>query len=130
RFKSDLSPGGVVFAAPAPAVYYKQWYLILMLDRLIHRIIALPLKTSLPLTARPYYYRIELPLAAGQFPEPAEENLLQELQRLQFTPVNARDLTAARQEAVAYLESKPGREWFASQDILVRSDEGIEWIKS
>src|SRR4029434_2654444 len=62
--------------------------------------------------------------------EPAEESLLQELQRLQFTPVNARDLTAARQEAVAYLESKPVREWFASHDILVRREEGIEWIQS
>jgi hypothetical protein len=111
-------------------VYYKQWYLMLLLDRVIRRIVPLQLKTTLPLTVRPYYYRIELPVPAGQFPEPAEENLLQELQRLQFTPVNARDLTAARQEAVAYLESKPVREWFASHDILVRREEGIEWVQS
>jgi hypothetical protein len=39
-------------------------------------------------------------------------------------------LTAARQEAVAYLESKPVREWFASHDILIRREEGIEWIQS
>jgi hypothetical protein len=130
RFKSDLSSGGVVFAAPAPAVYYKQWYLILMLDRLIHRIIALPLKTSLPLTARPYYYRIELPLAAGQFPEPAEENLMQELQRLQFTPAKPADLTAARRDALAYLDGRDVREWFASHDIADRRLEGIQWLES
>ena len=130
RFKSDLPAGAVIFASPAPGVYYKQWYLMLLLDRVIHRLVPLQLKTALPLTVRPYYYRIELPVLAGQFPEPAEENLLQELQRLQFTPVNARDLTAARQEAVAYLESKPAREWFASHDILVRREEGIEWIQS
>jgi hypothetical protein len=130
RFKSDLSTGGVVFAAPAPAVYYKQWYLILMSDRLIHRTVALPLKTSLPLTARPYYYRIELPLAAGQFPEPAEENLLQELQRLQFTPAKPADMTAARRDALAYLDSKDVREWFASHDISDRRLEGIQWLES
>jgi hypothetical protein len=130
RFKSDLSAGGVVFASPVPAVYYKQWYLILMLDRLIHRIIALPLKTSLPLTARPYYYRIELPLAAGQFPEPAEENLLQELQRLQFTPSKPADMTAARRDALAYLDSTDVREWFASHDISDRRLEGIQWLES
>jgi hypothetical protein len=130
RFRSDLPAGAVIFASPAPGVYYKQWYLMLVLDRVIRRTVPLQVKTTLPLTVRPYYYRIELPVPAGQFPEPAEENLLQELQRLQFTPVNARDLTAARQESVAYLESKPVREWFASHDILIRREEGIEWIQS
>jgi hypothetical protein len=130
RFRSDLPAGAVIFASRAPGVYYKQWYLMLLLDQVIRRTVPLQVKTTLPLTVRPYYYRIELPVPAGQFPEPAEESLLQELQRLQFTPVNARDLTAARQEAVAYLESKPVREWFASHDILVRREEGIEWIQS
>src|SRR5262245_7735126 len=129
RFRSDLPAGAVIFASPVPSVYYKQWYLMLLLDRVIHRLVP-QAKTTLPLTVRPYYYRIELSLASGQFPEPAEENLLQELQRLQFTPLNARDLTAARQEAVAYLESSPVGEWFASHDILVRREEGIQWIQS
>src|SRR5262249_34477460 len=93
-------------------------------------IVPLQLKTALPLTMRPYYYRIELPVPAGQFPEPAEENLLQELQRLQFTPVNVRDLTPARQEAGADLGSKAVREWVRRHDILVRREEGIEWIQS
>ena len=128
RFKSDLPAGAVIFAAPAPSVYYKQWFLLLMLDRLIHRSVPLQLKTSLPLNVRAYYYRIELPLAAGQFPEPAEENLLQDLQRLQFSPAKANDLSAARQEALAYLDSKDVREWFASQGISERRDEGAQWI--
>jgi len=130
RFKSDLLIGGVVFAAPAPAVYYKQWYLLLMLDRLIHRVVALPLKTSLPLTAGAYYYRVELPLTAGQFPEPAEENLLQELQRLQFTPARPADMTASRRDALSYLDSQDVREWFASHDIAERRLEGIQWLES
>ena len=129
RFKSDLPTGGVIFASPIPGVYYKQWYSILLLDRLIHRI-PLSLKTTLPLTVRPYYYRVELPIPSGQLPEPAEEKLMQELQRLQFTPANARDLAAARQEALAYLDSSPVREWFASHDLLVRREEGIQWIQS
>jgi hypothetical protein len=130
RFKSDLPTGAVIFAAPAPAVYYQQWYLLLLIDKLIHRVIRLPLQTSLPLNVRPYYYRIELPLGAGQFPEPAETNLLQELERLQFMPANPRDLSAARQDAVAYLDGKDVREWFASHGISDRRDEGVHWLES
>ena len=37
HFKSDNAEGGVVFAAPLPGVYYKQWFLLTLLDRLIHR---------------------------------------------------------------------------------------------
>ena len=91
---------------------------------------ALPLKTTLPLTVHPYYYRVEATVPAGQFPEPVEESLLQELQRLQFTPANARDLAAARAGRNAYLESQPVREWFASHDMLARRDEGMQWIQS
>jgi len=130
RFKSDIPEGAVIFASPVPSVYYKQWYLMLLLDRLIHHVVRLPLKTTLPLTVRPYYYRVELPVPSGQLPEPAEENLLQELQRLQFTAANARDLAAARQEALAYLDSNPVREWFASQDIVSRREEGLQWLQS
>jgi len=130
RFKSDLPTGAVIFAAPAPPVYYQQWYQLLMLDKVIHRVVQLPLQTSLPLNVRPYYYRIELPLGTGQFPEPAEANLLQELQRLQFAPANPRDLSAARQDALAYLDNTDVREWFASHGISDRRDEGVHWIQS
>jgi hypothetical protein len=130
RYRSDLPTGAVIFAAPAPPVYYQQWYLLLLLDKLIHRAVRLPLQTSLLLNVRPYYYRIELPLGVGQFPEPAEENLLQELQRLQFTPANPRDLSAARQDALAYLDNANVREWFASHGISERRDEGVHWVES
>jgi hypothetical protein len=130
RFKSDLPTGAIIFASPTAGVYYRQWYSMLLLDKLIHRIVPIRLATTLPLTVAPRYYRLELTVPAGQFPEPAEENLLQELQRLQFTPANARDLTAARQDAVAHLESTAVREWFASHDLVAQREEGVQWINS
>jgi hypothetical protein len=131
RFKStDLPTGAVIFASPISGVYYKQWYLVLLLDRVIHRVVPLPLKTSLPLTVRPYYYRLELTVPSGQFPEPAEENLLQELQRMQFTRADARDFMAAQQETLSYLDSSAVREWFASHDLSERRDEGAQWVQS
>ncbi len=130
RFKSDLPAGAVIYASPIPAVYYRQWYLFLVLDRLIHRVVRLPLQTALPLGTRPYYYRIELAVPAGQFPEPVEASLLQELERLQFTPASAKDLAAARDESAAYLESSEVREWYTSYGIPERRVEGIQWILS
>jgi hypothetical protein len=130
RFKSDLSAGAVIFAAPVPTVYYRQWYVLLLLDRVIHRALSAPLKTTLLPSLHPYYYRMELPLAAGQFPEPAEDNLLQELQRLQLTRVDPQLLLAARQQALAYLDSKEVRDWFASRGIPERLEEGIQWVQS
>jgi len=130
RFKSDLPEGGVIFGSPIPGVFYKQWYSVLLLDRLIHRVVPLSLQTTMPLTVLPYYYRLELPVPAGQFPEPAEEKLLQELQRLQFVQATPRELSPARDDAIAYLDSKAVREWFASHDLAARRDEGVEWIRS
>ena len=130
RFKPELPAGGVIFASPIPGVYYKQWYLILLLDRVIHRAVPLMLQTALPLSVRPYYYRMELSVPAGQFPEPAEENLLQEIQRLQFTRADPGVLSAARAETLAYLDSTSVREWFASHDLAARRDEGMQWVES
>jgi hypothetical protein len=130
RFRAELASGAVIFASPVPGVFYRQWYSMLLLDRLIQRIVPLRLQTALPLTRGPYYYRLELAVPQGQFPEPAEENLLQELQRLQFTAARAPDLEAARQDAVAYLETKAVQEWFASHDLAARRDEGKAWIQA
>jgi len=130
RFKSDLPTGAVIFASPVPTVYYRQWYVLLLLDRVIHQALSVPLKTTLLPSLHSYYYRIELPLAAGQFPEPAEENLLQELQRLQLTRVDPQHLLAARQQALAYLDSKEVRDWFASRGIPERLEEGTQWVQS
>jgi hypothetical protein len=129
KFKPDLPTGGLIFASPIPGVYYKEWYSVLLLDRLIHRIVPLKLTTTMPLNARPYYYRLELAVPLGQFPEAAQENLVQELQRLQLTRASSQDLNAAREEVLAYLDSKPVREWFASHDLLSRRDEGVQWIQ-
>jgi hypothetical protein len=71
-----------------------------------------------------------LSIPAGQFPEPAEENLLQEIQRLQFTRTEPGVLTAARSDALTYLNSAAVREWFASHDLSSRRDEGVQWIES
>ena len=130
RFKSELPAGAVIFASPVPSVYYRQWYVLLLLDRVIHQALSAPLKTTLFPSLRSYYYRMELPLAAGQFPEPAEENLLQELQRLQLTRVDPQHLLAGRQQALAYLDSKEVRDWFASRGIPERLEEGIQWVQS
>ena len=130
RFKSELPAGAVIFASPVPSVYYRQWYVLLLLDRVIHQALSAPLKTTLFPSLHPYYYRMELPLAAGQFPEPAEENLLQELQRLQLTRVDPQHLLAGRQQALAYLDSKEVRDWFASRGIPERLEEGIQWVQS
>jgi hypothetical protein len=130
RFKSDLPEGGVIFASPLPGVYYRQWYQVLLLDRLIRRAVPLRVTTTFPLTIQPYYYRLEVPVPGGQLPEPVEENLLQELQRLVYARANDRELNAAHQEAIAYLDSRPVREWFASQDMMSRREEGIQWIQA
>ena len=130
RFKSELPSGAVIFAAPVPSVYYREWYMVLLLDRVIHGRLPLPLKTMLLLSLRPQYYRMELSLAAGQFPEPAEDNFLQELQRLQFTPLDSPHLSAAKNQTSEYLDSKETREWFASRGILDRLQEGMEWVQS
>src|SRR5207237_274605 len=129
RFKSDLAAGAVIFAVPVPSVYYKQWYLILLLDRILHKAIPLPLQTILVPSLRPHYYRLEMPLAQGQFPEPAEDNLLQELQRLQLT-MDSGYILGARQETLQYLGRADIREWFASRGIPERLEEGIQWVQS
>jgi hypothetical protein len=130
RFRSELPTGAVIFAAPVPSVYYEEWYIVLLLDRIILGSLPIPLKTSLLLSLRPYYYRMELSLAAGEFPEPAESNFLQELQRLQFTPVASARLSAAKKQVADYLDSKEIREWFASRGISDRLQEGIGWVQS
>jgi hypothetical protein len=130
RFKSDLPTGAVIFAVPVPGVYYREWYMVLLIDRVIHRILPMPMQTTLPLSLHPYYYRLELSLQAGQFPEPAEERLLQELQRLQLAAVDPQQLLAARQEALAYLDSNEVREWFAGRGIPDRLEEGIQWVQA
>jgi hypothetical protein len=130
RFKSDSPVGAVIFASPIAAVYYKGWYSALLLDRLMKRLVTIPAATALPFTLTPYYYRVEVPVPAGQFADSVEANLLHELERLQFARAEARDLEAARQDALTYLQSKSAQEWFASHGISEHQEEGIQWIRS
>ena len=130
RFSSELPTGAVIFAAPVPSVYYKEWYIVLLLDRVIHGSLPIPLRTMLLLSVHPYYYSMELTLAPGQFPEPAEANFIQELQRLQFTPIDTPHLSAAKKQTSEYLDKKEIREWFASRGISDRLQEGVEWVQS
>ena len=69
-------------------------------------------------------------MPSGQFPEPIEDTLLQELQRLQFTRAEANTLEQAKSDARAYLESKEAVEWFASGGIPERRTEGIGLIQA
>ena len=97
---------------------------------MIHRIVPLRITSELQLAAHPYYYRLEVPVPSGQFPEPIEDTLLQELQRLQFTRAEANTLEQAKSDARAYLESKEAVEWFASGGIPERRTEGIGLIQA
>jgi hypothetical protein len=130
HFRPELPMGAVIFAAPIPSVYYREWYTVLLLDRVIHGNLPMPVQTALVLSTRPYYYRIELSLAAGQFPEPAQDNFLQELQRLQLMRLDAQHLAVAKKQASDYLDSKDIGEWFASRGISDRLLEGMEWVQS
>ncbi len=130
RFTSDQPVGAVIFASPAPSVHFKGWYQVLMLDRLLRRTLSLKPVTSLPLSLRPYYYRLELSVAQGRFPEEIEEGLLQEISRLSLSRSSTEDLETARRECGEYLETKDVREWFISQGIEERRQEGLQWIKT
>ena len=37
--KTKLLRGAVIFASPIPGMYYKEWYSVLLLDRLIRRMV-------------------------------------------------------------------------------------------
>src|SRR5262249_43251937 len=54
RFRAELPTGAVIFAAPVPSVYYREWYTLLLLDRTIHLSLPMPVQTKLILSTRPY----------------------------------------------------------------------------
>jgi hypothetical protein len=130
RFVSGDPVGAVVFAAPVLSVHYRDWYSVLLLDRLITRVLPSKPVTALRLSLHPYYYRLEVPVPAGKFPEPVEEGLLQDIQRLQFARATTEDLETARRSAVEYLQSREVREWFSTQGIPERLAEGLQWVET
>src|SRR5262249_53412159 len=66
----------------------------------------------------------------GQVADAVEQNLVQDIDRLQFSRTRPEDLQAARQEATSYLDSSFVREWFASEDLEARRQEGLQWVAS
>lgn len=130
RFAPSETTGNVIFASPVPGVFYKGWYSVLLLDRLVRRTVPGKPSTSLLPTLDPYYWRLEIPVPAGQFAEGAEENLLQEINRLQYSRARPEDLEAARRDASDDLNGSSLREWFGSLGIEDRRKEGLQWIQS
>jgi hypothetical protein len=130
KFPAELTAGAVILASPVPAVYYKRWFAVLLVDKLIQRLVpGKPAGTLVP-ALDPYYYRIEIPVPAGQFVDAVHENFLHEIERLQYTRAPDRDLQEARQSAIEYLESPDVKRWFLSFGMPERRQEGIEWIRS
>ena len=130
KFPSEGTTGAVIFASPVAGVFYRDWYAALMFDRLVHRMVTMKTTTSLVPTVDPYYWRLEVPVPAGQFAENVQDELMQHMNRLQFTRARPEDLEVARREAREYLESAFTRQWFASHGIEVRRSEGLQWIQS
>jgi hypothetical protein len=130
RFPGEENTGAVIFASPVPSVFYRGWYSVLMLDRLVRRAVPGNPSTSIVPAMDPYYWRMEVVVPAGQFAETVQENLLQELSRLQFARARAEDLEAARRDALEYLNSRYAVEWFISQGIAARRQEGIDWVRA
>jgi hypothetical protein len=130
HFAPDGSTGSVIFAAPVPGVFYRGWYATLVLDRIVRRTLHQKPVTALPLTVDPYYWSVQVAVPAGQLADSVEENLLQDIDRLQFTRTKPEDLQAARQDAASYLDSPNVREWFASEDLESRRQEGLQWVES
>jgi hypothetical protein len=124
------SAGAVILAAPVPGVYYREWYSFLLLDRLAHRVLPETPATALVLTVDPYYWRLEIPVPAGQFADTVNDNLSQDIQRLQFVRAKPDDLEAARRSALDFLNSPYVQGWFASEGISERRQEGLQWIQS
>jgi hypothetical protein len=130
RFPPEQPTGRVVLGTPVPPVYYRGWYAVLLLDRLIQRMVpGKPVGTLIP-TIDAYYYRLEVPVAAGQFADDVQQNLLHEIERLQYVRATDRDLEESRASAIAFLESPSVESWFLSMGIPERRQEGMDWVRS
>jgi hypothetical protein len=130
KFEGTDNTGAVIFASPVAGVFYRAWYSILVFDRLLHRTVPGKPVTSLLPAIDPWFWRLEVPVPAGQFAETVRENLLQDINRMQFTRAKPEDLEAARKEALEYLNSPFVRGWFASLGIEAHRQEGLQWVQS
>jgi hypothetical protein len=126
---SDLDEGAVILGMPTPSIYYRNWYAVLMLDRLIPQVISEKAVTTLLPALDSYYYRMEVTVPSGQREDSIESQLLQELNQLQYVRVSKEQLETARRSAIQYLESEAVGRWYESLGIPDRRLEGIQWVR-
>ena len=84
KFSGQDETGAVIFAAPVPGVFYRDWFAALMFDRLIQATLAAKVRTTIIPALDPFYWRLEVPVPAGKFAEAVQEDLMQNLNRMQF----------------------------------------------
>ncbi len=130
RIQSELDEGAVIAGAPSPAIYYRNWFALLMFDRLIPELVPVAPATELHLSLAEYYYRMEFPVVSGQTVETAEAELRESLSQLQYTRAAPEQLERARQSALKYLASPAVEEWFLSLGVAERRQEGMEWVRT
>jgi hypothetical protein len=130
RNPSDLDEGAVILGAPAPSIYYRSWYALLMLDRLIQETVPSKPKTDLRPSLEPYFYRMEVAVPPGQLSEAVEAALRADLNQMQYVRAGNEQLEAARRSAVQYLDSERIQGWFVSLGVSARRMEGIDWVRS
>jgi hypothetical protein len=127
---SDLDEGMVIMGVAVPSIYYRNWYALLMLDRLIQQTVPSKPRTVIRPSLDTYFYRMEVPVPLGQTAEMMEATLRQELQQLEYVPASSQSLETARRSAIQYLESESVQLWFQSLGVPERRLEGIDWLRA
>jgi hypothetical protein len=130
RVSSDLDEGAVLLGVPTPSIYYRSWYALLMLDRLIRETVSAKPKTELLPSLEPYFYRMEVAVPSGQLSESVDAALRADLNQMQYVRASREQVEAARKSAIQFLDSERIQEWFASFGVSARRMEGIEWVRS
>ncbi len=130
RIPTDLDAGAVILGVPTPSIYYRSWYALLMLDRLIRETVPSKPKTDLLPSLEPYFYRMEVAVTSGQLSETVEAQLRADLNQMQYVRASNEQVEAARRSAVEYLDSDRIQGWFQSLGLSARRVEGIDWVRS
>ena len=130
RVSSDLDEGAVLLGVPTPSIYYRSWYALLMLDRLIRETVSAKPKTELLPSLEPYFYRMEVAVPSGQLSESVDAALRADLNQMQYVRASREQVEAVRKSAIQFLDSERIQEWFASLGVSARRMEGIEWVRS
>jgi hypothetical protein len=130
RISTDLDEGAVILGMPTPSIYYRNWYALLMLDRLFREALPSKPKTELLPSLEPYFYRMEVTVPSGQLSETVEAALRADLNQMQYVRAGSQQLEAARRSALQFLDSDRIQEWFVSLGVSGRRMEGVDWVRS